>query len=202
MLFVCCLPVLFISGCATAPNPNPIPLTEKDEYFNSAGIVIKRPSGDNWYWYTPQNNVLAFSKHPDSDTHTFIIPVYTINFRKQFSDQNSFLEYVKKEKEKDTNPKRFKNVKFDLKLDNKYGDYSVKYLMEAEDHGVRIDNGKIQVIRVVGYFFLHPNEPKLAYDISYSERGSLDEMNADLVAIGEEFINNNVTLRSPSNRKR
>ncbi|GJQ58743.1 MAG: hypothetical protein D8M57_12845 [Candidatus Scalindua sp. AMX11] len=120
IIFVCLLSlsVIFV-GCTTL-SPNLTPLTDEDTFFNSAGVDIKRPSGNNWYMHTPQRNVLAFSQIPDSDTHTFVISVYTKNlfYNRKLSDQSKLLKYVREQKEKDTDPKRFENIKFDLKIDS------------------------------------------------------------------------------------
>jgi hypothetical protein len=203
IIFTClfCLSVLIFSGCTTL-SPNLTPLSDQDVFFNNAGIDIKRPSGNNWYWYTPQKNVIAFSQIPDSETHSFLVSVYTINlFYKKFSDQSKFLQYVRKQKEKDTDPIRFKNVKFDMKLDRKYGKYCVKYKIECKDQKVSALTNQEVYMHTIGYFFLHPDVTRLSYDVFYSERGTLNEFNPNLTAIGEEFINMNVSITDPSNRK-
>ncbi|NOG83863.1 MAG: hypothetical protein EX341_09500 [Candidatus Scalindua sp. SCAELEC01] len=56
-------------------------------------------------------------------------------------------------------------------------------------------------MRIVGYFFLHPREPRLSYDVFYSERGTRDELNSKLTVIGEEFITMNLSITDPSNRR-
>jgi len=153
---------------------------------------VQPPAGDGWF-YIDQEQVgrfdLVFGKKLDSSTHTLSALVVEIHSYAKFENPEEFLNYVKKSKELDADPRRFKIIENNIILDPKFGDYSVKYSAVSEDHGAaNKGDDEFLTLKLYGYIFIHPNIENVIIDISYSERGRTAEINPDFSKVANRFI--------------
>ena len=179
--------IMFV-GCASPLKQ----VKDPSKSFERRGYSILPPAGDGWY-YVDQEEVgifsLAFGKKTDSPTHTFSGLIAEIHSNAQFENPGEFLNLMKKSKELDADPRRFKMFKDEFNLDPKFGDYCVKYSSVSEDHGAtNKGNDPFLVLKLYGYIFIHPNYGNEIIDISYSERGKVSEIDPDFEIAAKKFI--------------
>lgn len=180
--------LIFFIGCASPLKEVKYP----NRSFERPSYSVLPPQGDGWV-YVDQEQVgvfnLAFGKKFDSPTHSLSGLVAEIHNYAKFENPGEFLNYIKKSKELDADPRRFKMIEHEFALDPMFGNYSVRYSAVSEDHGaVNKGNEPFLVLKLYGYIFIHPEFENEIIDISYSERGRESEINPDFKITAEKFI--------------
>lgn len=188
LLSLLCL-VLF-SGCA--PLSSSIkPVNDQTSRRDYLGFSILPPQGANWYLIQEDQGTIAFAKGAGSQPHTFAAAVFIAKILPVWKTPNEFTESVKKGRRADTDETRYKILQEDYDLDNKFGQYCVRYHTIVADHGVIPAEGPpFMILEAYGYCCMHPKETGMYYDVNYSERYKPGESDPSLKPIGEEFINN------------
>ena len=186
--FFILLPLILFIGCASPLKQ----IKDPNKPFERPSYSVLPPPGDGWI-YADQNQVgifnLAFGKKFDSPTHTLSGLVVEIHSSAQFENPEEFLNYIKKSKELDADPRRFKMFEDEFNLDPKFGEYSVKYSSASEDYGAaNKGNDPFLILKLYGYIFIHPNFENVIIDISYSERGKVSEIDPDFKTTAKKFI--------------
>ena len=186
--FLILLPLILFIGCASSLKQ----IKDPNKSFERPSYSVLPPPGDGWV-YADQDQAgifyLAFGKKFDSPTLTLSGLVTEIHSSAQFGDPEEFLNYIKKSKKLDANPRRFKMFEDEFNLDPKFGEYSVKYSTVSEDYGApNKGNNPFLVLKLYGYIFIHPNFENLIIDISYSERGKVSEIDPDFKTTAKKFI--------------
>lgn len=181
--------LVILSGCASPVKQiNDINIPFQRPYYS-----VLSPQEKDWV-YLDQNQAgtynLYFGKDTNSPTHTLVAIVTELHSSIRFDTREEFLKYVEKSKELDTDPRRFKIIKYDINLNDKFGEYCIKYYAETEDHQpANLDGNDFLVLKLYGYTFLHPYFKNVAVDISYSERGIPQEISSDFDVMAEKFLN-------------
>ncbi|UCD54700.1 MAG: hypothetical protein JSV93_04035 [Candidatus Omnitrophota bacterium] len=189
VVLLICLAIILFTGYAASASFKPI--KDQSTRRQYQGYSILPPQGPNWFLMQEGQGGVAFTKKTGSATHTFTVAVLIARIPPSWKTQNEFLDYVKNGKRAGTDPRRFKIIEEDYSLDNKFGQYSVKYHIKVEDHGaVKTDGAPFLILDVSGYCCMHPKLRNSYYDIQYSERSKPGESDLSLKIIGEEFVNN------------
>jgi hypothetical protein len=166
-----------------------IPDAGQTTRLNFQGYSIFPPPGSNWQVLQKEQNNIVFTKDLKSKTHTFVANVFAVPLTIGFETPEDFLNFIKKSKDANIEPRRFRMLENEVVLDDAYGPYCVRYHQKAVDRGA-LSSGKAPylILDTYGYACIHPDTPELAVDIGYSERFAPGESNAELREEGQQFI--------------
>ncbi len=179
---------LVVSACASGIQK----VTDPSRPLERPTYSILPPSGDGWQ-YMSREQVgrfeLSFGKRPTSPTHTFIAAVTETNSRATFTNPSEFLAFIRQATKVDTDPRRLTVLAEQIELDNRFGAYSIRKFIEAEDRtAVNAPRGSSLVMRVQGEVFVHPHFPNVIITIDFSERGRRDELDPAFEARATRFV--------------
>jgi len=172
--------------------PNMSLVTNFSERRSTLGLSILPPRGEGWCIVQSPYGGLNFAKLQDMDAHTYgckivIIPLDVDEKEVIFSSPNEFLQDFKK-KEIDVDKKRFKDVESNYNLTSRFGAYCVEYQVKCRDVKYRDKDNTPLIMKMHGYCFIHPKDPKYRVEIEYSERGASEEFTPSFEKIGNKFI--------------
>ena len=154
------------------------------------GYSFQPPNGQEWVYYSRKERNGIFSRsygNKPSPTHSFSVFIGDFDNNYECSDPDEFRNQVQQEKGYDSS--RFKVIQNEIKLDPIFGTCSVRYYQILEDHGAanKGDNAYL-IFKYYGYHFIHPYSNNQRIDISYSERGGVEEMDPDFENQARMFI--------------
>ncbi len=200
---VCLSLIIGLVSCAPSPlrkvdNPN-IP-------FQRPAYSILPPAGGDWAYYSDnceeRYRLNFFKTIPDPKFHSLSAGVVETPNSAVFESPQEFEKWTKKTIEMTTNPNRLHLLEEKVQLDNKFGPFTVKYYTKVEDHkAVNRGNEPFLLLVDYGYIFIHPSNPNLIIQATYSERGRPQEIRPELDREAELFFNN-IMIRKASNPDR
>jgi hypothetical protein len=174
--------IVFSTGC----GPQFIRMEKPNTPIERPTYTILSPHGDGWLFHeedAASQHALFFHLLPKSTSHTIYANVIEVPSYAKFKTPDEFLSFIKNQEQVGFNYKRFSIIDEDMKLDNRFGDYSVLHYSKIEDHGAA-NPGKYPylIMETYTYFFIHPHAKNLMIMTSYSERGGIDELDKDFKA--------------------
>ncbi len=180
---------LFLIGRCYAAEPTLVPLKNSSERISNLGLSILPPQGEDWYIITNNpNGGLNFSKMLESPSHTFMCSLTVVPIDENFENADKFLETVKQMQENFVDVGRFKGIKSNYNLNERFGSLSVEYQISVIDVRQKKKHGIPSSLKMHGYSFIHPKQPNYIVDIVYSERGNAENFTPSLQKAGKEFI--------------
>jgi hypothetical protein len=166
-------------------NPN-VPLERP-------GYSVLPPAGANWTYTadTPGGrfNLNFFKKIPDPAFHSLVAGIIETPTNASFESPKEFEMFARKVIEVALSPNRYRLLEKRFELDTKFGQYCIKYYIKTEDRrAVNRGNEPFLLFVDYGYAFVHPNNPNLMIQTSYSERGRPFEIRPELNREAEAFF--------------
>lgn len=159
--------------------------------FHRPYYSILPPQGEGWvYAYQGQSETsgITFFKKL-SGTHTRAGFITEKQVYSTFDTPEEFLKFGTKGIDLNTDPRRFKDVDTEIALDDKFGNYSMKYYSVTEDHNaVNKGSHEFLLFNVFEYFFIHPQFNNIIIDIQFSERGLPEEIDPNFKETAKRFI--------------
>lgn len=187
-IFVCLFLLIFMAGCASRIIKIEQPYTP----FERPYYTVLSPQGADWRFIetdAPGKHVLTFFLPPRETTHTVYASVKEVPSKPNFDTPEEFHSFLQKAQSLGLDERRFTVIEEDIRLDDKFGKFSVAYSSKVEDHGAaRMDDAPFLIMQTYGYFFIHPYAKNLLMEIEYSERGKPDQLDADFVEKGKAFV--------------
>lgn len=183
-------------NCPTADGQL-TPVKDHTQRIHGNGLSILPPQGKNWHILDNPNGGLNFAKILDGPSHTFICSLTVVPSDENFTNTDKFLEAVKKMQENFTQIDRFKNIKSNYSLNERFGVFSVEYQISVTDVEQKKKYGRPSILKMRGYSFVHPKQPNYLVDIVYSERGTAEEFTPSLQKVGKEFIDSLIIEDEP-----
>lgn len=186
---------IFFASCATpfkqVKNPN-IP-------YERSNYSILPPQEQGWTYVDragADGHKLMFGKQADSKTHTFIAMIEDVRSNATFTNSKEFILFIKKLQEMNTDPRRYRTLDEKMTLDDRFGSFCVFYYRKAEDHGAQ-QWGSLEflIMEGYGYTFIHPNHNNLLIDVSYSERGSSNEIDPGKITENAQNFFNGLKMK-------
>lgn len=181
--------LIVVCGCASSVKQ----IKDSNIPFQRPYYSILPPQGENWL-YVDQEQAgsfnLTFGKKFSSSTHSLVGLITENHVYATFDNPEEFLKYINKGFELNTDPRRFISVNKETVLDDKFGDYSIRYYSVTEDHNAANKGGnEFLVFNIYGYTFIHPQFNNIIMDIQYSERGLPEEIDPNFKETAAKFIN-------------
>jgi hypothetical protein len=175
--------MLVIAGCVS-----PLKEIKNPELpFEKKHFSIRSPQGEGWGLQKETSESVLFGKII-TKTHTVTAYIIEESAAPDFDNAEDFYTYYKITLSTNAYPDRYKLLKFEHAKDATYGDFSMRYVLTAEDHKAPNAPGNIPlIIKYKGYVLVLPEKYGLIA-MFYSERGLAEEMLPDFEAKAEEFI--------------
>jgi hypothetical protein len=175
--------ILMIAGCAS-----PLKEIKHPELpFEKRLFSIRTPQGEGWGLQKETSESVLFGKII-AKTHTVTAYIIEESAAPDFDNAEDFYNYYKITLSTNAYPDRYKLLKFEHAKDATYGDFSMRYVLTAEDHKAPNAPGNTPlIIKYKGYIIVLPEKYGLIA-MFYSERGLAEEMLPDFEATAEEFI--------------
>lgn len=168
-------------------------LQNPENPFERPSYSILPPQDKGWTYVDREGvdgYVLMFRKEAKSKTHTYVGTVNEIHINASFSSPEEFLSFVKKTIEMNNDVRRYKILEDKMFLDDRFGAYCVSYHHKAEDHGAKQKGqSDFLILEGYGYTFLHPTNKSIMIDVTYSERGTVLEIDPKLIETAQKFLN-------------
>ncbi len=161
-LFTGCLNIGQIIQLASQPRFKDVP--RKQKLFDMKYYSIAPPQGENWM-YLIQDKSIIFKKFLGS-YHTLFFSVTQKTLPDNFKSPKEYNDWMKIALSANTDPERYKNTISDIRLDNRFGEYCIKYDIKSEDHKLPIViPSKFMIIHDQGYIFKYDTANPLYFDI-------------------------------------
>ena len=156
------------------------PITENDAILKqSIYFKFSPPINEQWIVIYRNNYQTTLAKKGNKLDETYGINIMLFELPSLESKEN-FFEYVKADREKDKDSKRFNTIKDDMNYYQEFDDFCVGYHSAAEDKEAkkRSTNKKIMILEMVGYVCRHPKNKNIGVTFDFSHRyykGNEDE---------------------------
>jgi len=186
-IIFCTFLICFLASC----TPLMKPVTDPDSPIDSSLYSILPPVGQNWLYgqnAIPGGHEIIFGKRIGSSTHTHIANVTEIHHSADFKNQDEFMKFVDNALLFNTDPRRFKLLNEVKTPDEKFGKYCLLVSAEAEDNVLTNYNGPLLVMRIYGYYFVHPYKKDVFMTVAYSERATKDLLSENYEQLANGFI--------------
>ncbi len=183
---------LLLIGCAPSRI---VKIEQANTPFERPSYTIYSPQGEGWLFLEadqPGEHTLIFGLPQKSKTHTIYAKVSEIPSSANFETPQELQSFFKKIMiEVGFDPRRYKIVKEESRLENKFGDFAVLHYSLVEDHGAvqRSDNAPYLLMETFGYYFIHPHKKNQIINVFYSERGTPGELDDHFKEKAMAFIN-------------
>ena len=183
--------VFAIIGCASSSY---VKVKQGKTPYYRPGFTVLSPQGDGWVFNETDRigqHDLFFGFPQTSRTHTLYARIVETPSNATFTTPEEFRTYIQRLTQIGIDQRRYKIVKEDIKLDNKFGEYSVSNYSVIEDHGARQLSGTdvpYLLMETFNYTFIHPYNKKLIISVIYSQRGKSDELDKDFMEKAKAFI--------------
>lgn len=186
-----CVPLIFLALLQTGCSLNSpfVPIQNTGERISQYGLSILPPTGGEWLLMkqSPYGGIV-FAKSIHRSEHTWSCHLMLIQMNVQVDSPEEYLKYLKVEKDKDNDPGRFEVLTNDFQLDNRFGDFSVKYVLKANDKSPVTEIGEPLILKAFGYMFQYPHDHNFVVEIGCSERSAHEDFSASIKVVGNKFI--------------
>jgi len=154
---------------------------------STLGFAFRPPPGEDWTEEFGKNEVM-YTKKTDPDTVSFFVGALDIRFDSPLPDKQALAEFVRQKKDQWGTDGRYTDVSSSF-LPEAAQPSCVRYRMTVNDHGAHNRKSRdFLLLRVIGRFCAHPQNPKVAVDIFYSARHIPGYDARQLGAEGEQFL--------------
>ena len=186
-IFLCMLLGMGCSANEAGAQLRAVPLTGISVAYVMERYSVLSPQGKDWFELKRDKQNVYFGKKLASRTHSFIATAMSVTIDEKFLNPEQFHDYVSKMLTL-RGDERHTVIENRVELDNTLGRFCVRYYTKAEDRDAIYAKGKSLLTETSGISCLHPEQPGLSIDVSYTERGYPAESSADIKAEGESFV--------------
>jgi hypothetical protein len=185
------LSMIWLTSCA---RPYYTKLENPNVTFERPGYSLSVPAGGEWRYHeddaSMRYNLTFFKRLPDDpDFHSRAVGVIETPTTVLFESPQEFENWTKRTIEMAMNPNRLRLLDKKFELDGKFGPLTLRYFTRAEDsRAANKGNEPFLLMEDYGCIFVHPKNPNLIVQVSYSERGKAGQIGKDLRESAEAFL--------------
>lgn len=148
------------------------PITEIDDILDhSIYYKFVPPKNEDWIIAYRNKSQMALAKNGEKEDETYALSIILFELPK-IDSKESFLNYVKTGREKDTDSKRFDMIKDEIAPYANFEDFCVFYHSVAIDKKAkkRSKRKDPMILEMSGYVLRHPQNKNLGINFDYSNR--------------------------------
>lgn len=164
--------VFATSGCMSNMGGY-IKVPEGQKNYVLKGFSLAPPPGDGWYVKMLGESSISFAKKIESSkNHTYIANIVPFDLPIEIKSKEKFKELVYESTQIQIKEStRFETIQYDIALDNRFGEYSVRlHDIEKDYHARNMPHDVNHLIMDTYNFYIkHPTLNKY-FRIAYSER--------------------------------
>ena len=184
--------IVWLSAATAFAQLHATPITETTPPYVFDDFSVTAPPGKSWFEMQRDKQQVLFGKKVDSPTHSFASTATSGGLPEKFENREQFQEYVNKMRTVEIDPRRFKIIEFDSKIDDSYPAWCVRYHLKHTDNDAVLARNRSLIVEDFGIACLHPDRNNLIVDVGYSERGRAAELGKELSIQlrqeGESFV--------------
>jgi hypothetical protein len=183
---------LFVTACI----PVPYSWFDKVQYDNMAprleyqGFSFNRPPNRKWYFRQSEQSHTSAMLRRDfwfpSNTHTFWATIHIGEIDRQPSSHEDFANLARMEEQHA--PYQTDLVSYEQQLVTRQNQWCIRFESSYSVIGHPVVPDRELTMTLSGFRCLHPAWPERTLDFYYSERGLPDEIDPELPAEGEFFL--------------
>jgi hypothetical protein len=181
------LSLLAMAGGDASAQLHAKPVAAFQAAYQMDGYSVQAPPGKNWFELERDKGHVYFGRKLASRTHSFIAIALSAALREKFERPEEFRDYVIKMLSV-AGDARNTIIESRAELDDALGRYCVRHYTKTEDRDAIYAEGRLLLAETVGVSCLHPDDPGLTVDVSYTQRGYPREIDAELRSEGESFV--------------
>lgn len=182
---------LLLGGCAAAPGflgSDRVSASAMQARLQYRGFSIARPGQEAWYTSVREQSPVhaVIRRDLPTPTHTAFVSVNLRSLPRAATSRSDFAALARQDKILDT--KRFVLVSYHQRATTFQGQWAVMYDVTVSDTQAPNSAGTSLTIRQRGYVVRHPSVPNAVLLITFSERGTTDELDVKIEAEGKDII--------------
>ncbi len=157
---------------------------------STLGFSITPPPGSDWYEKLEGNSLYYVKINELHKRYVILTEAREVRLRKKIKNLMEIQKYVKSEREKYLDSSGFKKPNLTVQIEEVPSEKCVRYSQHYQDHGMKGLQGRSFVnVDTQGVFCLHPNNEKIAVDVSYVEKSlSSNTQVTSFSNEGEKFL--------------
>jgi len=185
--FLCAAAAALPGNHLHAQQLRAVPVTVPGAVYELAGYSVAAPPGAGWFELSRDRNTVVFGKKLASRTHSFIATAISSPIAEKFSRPEDFRDFVSRFPA-EPEARRSRLIEHRVELEPDIGQFCVRLYTRAIDRGAINAEGRPLLLETLGVSCLHPVDPALAVNVTFSERGVLADASVELRAEGESFV--------------
>lgn len=184
------IPLLVVatSGCISTGY---IKVPEGQKNYVLKGFSLAPPQGEGWYVQLLGESSISFSKKIESSkNHTCIANIVPFDLPIEIKSKEKFKELIYEGTQIQIKEStRFEIIKYDIALDNRFGEYSVRLHDVEKDFRAKNMPGSANylIMDTYHYYIKHPTLNKY-FCIGYSERSLPEEISKTIQEDAQHFF--------------
>jgi hypothetical protein len=161
------------------------------------GMSVESPAGDQWVQVQRTVHTLVWMRKTDRADMTMGVALLTQGVSGEFASHEDFTRWVRKTKESNPDPRRFRLVSSLIEPAGDGLPSCVRYITDIEDTTGGAGEESILRLHVAGLACLHPDDPSRFVDAQYSARMPRGtELPPELEEEGKAFVES-LSFRPP-----
>lgn len=164
-------------------------VTNSEPRPSTLGFSIVPPPGSDWYEKLDKNSLIYVKINDLHKQYVILSKAREIRLKKKLLNPADIQSYVKREKEKDMVSSSFKEPKLFFQVEESLPEVCIRYIQNYQDHGVKgLRGGNYVKVDIQGIFCRHPDNTKVAIDLSYMEKSLSNAQVPSYGNEGEKFL--------------
>ncbi len=190
MMVVVTFQLWWVSVAAAQQQQRFVPVRDSETPIALGEVLVKPPSGPDWFIADRSSRGLIFLKKPQVPLHSFYAAALLKEFPLGAGGPEDVFKLMQADvKRRGNDGGRFSAQEFEFgKEEERSGARCARYAYKSEDHAARGAEGKVLLLAAVGYLCVHPHTPNMYLDVYYSERGGPQPNSTALLEEGERFL--------------
>ena len=183
--------IITMNGCMSHMPHGYTKVPEGQKNYVLKGFSLAPPQGEEWYVQMLGESSISFSKKLEqSKNHTYIANIVPFDLPVEIKSKEKFKELVYESLQiQIKESSRFEIIKYEIALDNRFGEYSVMAHDVEKDYQARnMPHGANHLIMDTYSFYIkHPTLNKY-FRIAYSERSLPGEISKTIMEDAQRFF--------------
>jgi hypothetical protein len=156
---------------------------------STLGYSITPPPGTNWFEKLENDSLYYLKINKSHKRYSILTEAREVLLDRELKNAKELQSYVQSEKEKAVVSSDFKNLRVNVQHEPSPSQNCVRYSQSYQDHGWKgLRKGSHVNVDTRGLFCLHPDDGRVAVDVSYVEKSLSNTVANSYSTEGEQFL--------------